>query len=182
MMKFCSQCKEELSLDSFNIRAKSSDGRDACCKSCRSIRRKNYKSTKEYNKKYYSENSTDMYLRKELWYKNNPDKKIKHRKNYRAANLSKIRESERLKNIVRRTRVPSWLTLEQKEDINNFYKLRDEAIMLTGDSYHVDHIVPLQGKLVCGLHVPWNLQVLPADLNLRKGNCFAGNTGGGEAA
>jgi hypothetical protein len=65
---------------------------------------------------------------------------------------------------------PSWLSPSQEKEILFFYSLAQEVSSINGEMYHVDHIVPLNGKNVCGLHVPWNLQVLPELENLRKSN------------
>ena len=63
---------------------------------------------------------------------------------------------------------PAWLTKEHKESIKDFYRLSAFLSRTTGTSHNVDHIVPLQGKTVCGLHVPWNMQVITAEENQKK--------------
>lgn len=64
---------------------------------------------------------------------------------------------------------PEW---RDKEAITAVYTERDLRSTLSGEPYHVDHIIPIQGKMVCGLHVHNNLQVLPARENLEKNNSF----------
>jgi hypothetical protein len=60
---------------------------------------------------------------------------------------------------------PRWLTDKQVAAMREVYR------RCPLDS-HVDHIVPLKSDIVCGLHVPWNLQHLPAGPNMSKGNRY----------
>lgn len=67
-----------------------------------------------------------------------------------------------------RRATPWWLSREQRRAIRAVYV---EAASRPGD-WHVDHIVPLRGKGVCGLNVPWNLQIITAAANRAKSNRF----------
>ena len=91
---------------------------------------------------------------KARWKKENPEK--------RHADVAKRR-------AIKLKRTPVWLDVTQKAEIDFTYQFCS-ALRLIGMDYHVDHIVPLQGKEVSGLHVPWNLQVIHAKDNLRKAN------------
>ena len=94
-----------------------------------------------------------------LWRKNNPG--------HEGAQISK-----RLNAIKRQKRVPVWVDICAHEKMRNIYKQAKQLTRSTGIKYHVDHILPLNGKLVSGLHVPENLQVLPAKDNCSKHNRF----------
>jgi 5-methylcytosine-specific restriction endonuclease McrA len=79
--------------------------------------------------------------------------------------------SEKRRRIALILAKPSWLTQEQKKQIKDIYvEAKRKSGYLPYRVYHVDHIIPLQGNDVCGLHVPWNLQILSAEDNLRKSN------------
>jgi hypothetical protein len=69
-----------------------------------------------------------------------------------------------------RDATPPWLTRKQKLEIRQLYQIAITMSKTTGERYVVDHIVPLQGEIVCGLHVPWNLRVTTQEENLKKSN------------
>lgn len=66
--------------------------------------------------------------------------------------------------------MPLWLSRADQQIIKDIYKTCKTLTKSTGIEYHVDHIIPLQGENVCGLHVPWNLQILTKNENLKKSN------------
>jgi hypothetical protein len=82
-----------------------------------------------------------------------------------AANAAKYR-------AIKLQRTPGWLTKDDFLIIRKFYELATQQTKISGFSWHVDHIVPLQGARVSGLHVPSNLQVIPATQNIAKHNRF----------
>lgn len=69
-----------------------------------------------------------------------------------------------------RNAAPPWLTETHKRQIREMYIAARELTKRTGVKHVVDHVIPLQSQEVCGLHVPWNLQILTHIENSSKGN------------
>jgi wobble nucleotide-excising tRNase len=92
--------------------------------------------------------------RNELWGKTNPHK------------VNRIRATKRARKL---RQTPSWV---DKEAVDSFYLEAQLKSKETGIAHHVDHMVPLKGETVSGLHVQGNLQVLTSEENISKGNRY----------
>jgi hypothetical protein len=104
------------------------------------------------------------------WTEANREHDSKRRVEYRKANRAKYNALQKRRQATQLKAMPHWLTPEHHAQIVDIYEQAVIAEQLTGVEHHVDHIEPLQGKDRCGLHVPWNLQVLEARENFSKGN------------
>lgn len=113
---------------------------------------------KEYYKRHAQNRAT--YSRK--YREENPEKVRATQKSYRERNTKAILARNAKRRADKMLRTPKW---SETSAIRQFY-------LECPEGYHVDHIVPLLGKSVCGLHVLSNLQYLPALGNLKKGNSF----------
>jgi len=100
----------------------------------------------------------------------NKDRLADYRKDYKSVNKDKINANNAKRRASRLSRTPPWLCDNHKALIVKIYSEAKTKTNETGIKHHVDHIVPLQGKTVSGLHVPWNLQVLPEQENIQKSN------------
>lgn len=90
-------------------------------------------------------------------------------KAWKESNKSKVSAKVMKRHCGKLQRTPNWLSKADNFEIECIYKYCG-ALREIGFDYHVDHIVPLRGKDVSGLHVPWNLQVISAKENISKGN------------
>jgi hypothetical protein len=91
---------------------------------------------------------------------------------YKTANSGKVNADTAKRRTAKMHRTPAWLTVDDLWVIEQAYELAALRTKLFGFSWHVDHILPLQGKKVSGLHVPNNLQVIPWVDNVKKANRF----------
>ncbi len=120
--------------------------------------------------------------RKNAWYEANKEQVIQaaatrplevkrvYQKAWKERNTIWVRADTKARRRKHREATPPWLSREQKAQIRELYKIAITMTKTTGEQYVVDHIVPLRSDIVCGLHVPWNLRVIPRQENLLKSN------------
>lgn len=105
-------------------------------------------------------------------YKKDPQKIVAYVKQWATKNPAKVLANSRAHHAKTKMRYPKWLTAEDKWMIGQAYELAALRTKMFGFSWHVDHVIPLHGKLVSGLHTPHNLRVVPWVENVRKANKF----------
>ena len=172
----CSKCEEVKELSEYSFRKDSGTYRVEC-KSCRSVQAKSYR----------EENKVDVNRRsRERWNEPDSKKRISNRL-YKTENLEAVRQwdrdryerdkPKRIAGILLRTqykakRTPCWYS---SDDDKAYADLVEQQHLLKdafGLDFHIDHIVPLKGKTVSGLHIKENWQLITAAENLRKGNFY----------
>lgn len=180
-IKKCSKCKKIKSLGLFYKNKARYDGFCNFCIECDKSKPTNKQQQSEYNKKYNSLASTKKRIkqyRKEYykinkstldeankkWAKENPDKirKLWRKKAAKPETKQRHRHQEAQRRCQKLSATPKWADLNK---IAEFYKNCPPG-------YHVDHIIPLKNKNVCGFHTIDNLQYLPRLENIRKNNTF----------
>jgi hypothetical protein len=121
---------------------------------------------------------------KHAWYLENRDQVIAaantrpahvkqgYRNAWKADNKVQVRADTKARRRKHREATPSWTTRKQKSEIRQMYQIAITMTQTTGVQYVVDHIYPLRSEAVCGLHVPWNLQVMTQEENLKKSNAI----------
>jgi len=146
-MKACSKCKEVKSLFDFAKQRSNKDGLCYWCKSCK-------------------------YALTNKWKIGNKENLQKYKKEYAFKKQAKLTGLERKRQAAKLARTPAWLTDFDKLHMECLYQVSAMRTRESGYGWHVDHVIPLQGKTVSGLHVPSNLRVIPATENLRKNNLY----------
>jgi 5-methylcytosine-specific restriction endonuclease McrA len=102
--------------------------------------------------------------------------KRRNRAEYKDRNVDVVRADTSVRKRRHREATPTWLTKEERLRMRELYVQARKMTELTRERYVVDHIVPLRGEFVCGLHVPWNLRVITQDENLKKSNKLVDHT------
>lgn len=160
--KTCIKCGEKKELVEFHKHKRMDDGHLNKCKSC----------TIEYIKQWADQNKHKTTEYKKRWKEINKEFVLEDRKRYARDNAGYINAKTARRRAGKLQATPKWANHFLINEIYHLAKLRSQ---MTNIKWEVDHIIPLNSDKVCGLHVEYNLQVIPAKLNQSKGNKFVGD-------
>jgi len=161
MKKNCKTCLIEKPVSEFYKQStRGSYGVRGSCKICDNVKKKQYRASL----------GEKLIERKKLEYQKNKQTRLTQKRIYRQENKGKINALVAMRKKVIRQRTPKWLTADDRWIIRETYELAALRTKMFGFSWHVDHVIPLQGKSVSGLHVPENLKVIPGVENIKKKN------------
>lgn len=128
-----------------------------------------------HDKTYRETHRDTLAKRKAKYYADNAHLIRQKPRKQRIENPERVRELSRMYEGNRRARklmaTPLWADAKKIEAI---YRVASAVSRVSGTPHHVDHIYPLNSKVVCGLHYHLNLRVIPAADNLSKGNKLLG--------
>lgn len=147
------------------------------CLECRKLalalwRKANPSMVKAHNDSQYKIHGEKIKANRTAYVKANPEAKRISDKKYYEANKPKYRHVRAKRRAAERQRTPAWLTSDDYWMVEEAYSLAALRTKMFGFRWDVDHVVPLLGKNVSGLHVPNNLQVISAKHNRSKSNKY----------
>lgn len=139
-----------------------------------------YENNKEYilehNRLYRCDNKDKIAIQKIRYYYDNKKQIQEYKRNHYENNKEMYTANSAKRRSAKLKQTPKWVDKEHLNKIEEFYRVAQIMMKLfPEEKYHVDHIEPLQGLDVRGLHVWWNLQILLAEDNLKKSNKSSNN-------
>ena len=182
MIQICRKCLVEKPIDDYQFHRVS--GRHyKTCRRCRQLQ--NYEWAKNNKDKVLASQKAWVKANPEkLWWKRNRDehrirtakagakwreKNPEYHHSHYLNNKTKYVAARAKRRAAQENATPTWLTAIHKAQIQEMYDIALARKVQTGVKHHVDHILPIMGKSISGMHVPWNLQVITATENLKKG-------------
>jgi hypothetical protein len=183
LQKLCCRCKQERPVEQFYANTRMKDGRNTFCIDCHKSdnrERKNklrstpeFRATEQAYKKAYREQTKGQqaeYMAQ--WREKNKVQINAYGRQYREKRKDHYSFLCQKRKIALLNRTPAWLTEDDFWVIEQAYELAALRTKLLGVEFHVDHVIPLRGKTVSGLHVPQNIRVVTWLENQRKTNKF----------
>lgn len=183
LVKYCYKCKESKPVESFGKNKSKKDGLSTECRPCKrhgdkayyqsnseqvkkvvaKYRQENPEKVSQVKHEWYERNQKHVYAKSQAWRKDNLDSYYQSQKKYNSLNKGKKNALLAKYRATKLQATPLWF---EKDLVETVYVKAKEW------GFAVDHIVPLQGENVCGLHCWANLQLLDPLLNSSKGNRY----------